>query len=110
VSGETDDADRALEHFPELRRPSGARPATCRAVSSRCLNLSMRSSPAHGSCCSTSSLSGSPVVVERLLTVVRELASGGTTMLLVEQSVPLASSPQRAYFLEQGQVRFSGRP
>jgi branched-chain amino acid transport system ATP-binding protein len=55
------------------------------------------------------SLGLAPVVVERLLTVVRELAEGGTTMLLVEQSVPLALEvAERAYFLEQGQVRFSG--
>ena len=55
------------------------------------------------------SLGLAPVVVDRLLSVVRELADSGTTMLLVEQSVPLALAvAERAYFLEQGVVRFEG--
>ncbi len=55
------------------------------------------------------SLGLAPSVVTRMLDVVRELAAGGTTILLVEQSVPLALEvAERAYFLEKGQVRFVG--
>ncbi len=55
------------------------------------------------------SLGLAPVVVTRLLRVVRDLATAGTTVLLVEQSVALALEvAARAYFLEKGVVRFAG--
>ncbi len=45
----------------------------------------------------------------RLLAIVRELHSQGTSILLVEQSVNVALSvASRAYFLEKGVVRFEG--
>jgi branched-chain amino acid transport system ATP-binding protein len=55
------------------------------------------------------SLGLAPAVVTRLIGVVRELAAAGTTIVLVEQSIPLALEvAERAYFLEKGQVRFVG--
>ena len=55
------------------------------------------------------SLGLAPVVVERLVELVREVAAEGTTVILVEQSVNVALTlADRAYFLEKGQVRFSG--
>jgi len=55
------------------------------------------------------SLGLAPVVVERLLGVVREINAAGTAVVLVEQSVNVALSiAGRAYFLEKGEVRFSG--
>ena len=55
------------------------------------------------------SLGLAPALVTRLLGIVRELAAAGTTIVLVEQSVPLALEvAERAYFLEKGQVRFVG--
>jgi len=55
------------------------------------------------------SLGLAPVIVTRLLDVVRDMAAAGTTVLIVEQSVPLALEvAARAYFLEKGAVRFAG--
>lgn len=55
------------------------------------------------------SLGLAPLVVEQLLRLVRELRDGGTTVLIVEQSVnmvlPIAD---RVYFMEKGEVRFEG--
>jgi len=55
------------------------------------------------------SLGLAPVVVHDLLAGVRELAEGGTTVVLVEQSVELALQvAHRAYFLEHGTIRSVG--
>jgi len=50
-----------------------------------------------------------PKAVDRLMAIVREVNSQGTTVVLVEQSVNRAMSlAERAYFLERGEVRFDG--
>ena len=55
------------------------------------------------------SLGLAPTIVEQLLETVREINAQGTTIVLVEQSVNLALTvADRAYFLEKGEVRFSG--
>lgn len=55
------------------------------------------------------SLGLAPVVVGKLADLVREVAAGGTTVLLVEQSVNVAlGMASTAYFMERGRVRFSG--
>jgi ABC-type branched-subunit amino acid transport system ATPase component/predicted MFS family arabinose efflux permease len=55
------------------------------------------------------SLGLAPVVVEQLLPVVREMRDGGTTVILVEQSVNVALTvASTAYFMEKGEIRFSG--
>jgi branched-chain amino acid transport system ATP-binding protein len=55
------------------------------------------------------SLGLAPVVVERLLPLVREIRDDGATVILVEQSVNLALTvADRAYFLEKGEIRFEG--
>jgi ABC-type branched-subunit amino acid transport system ATPase component/predicted MFS family arabinose efflux permease len=55
------------------------------------------------------SLGLSPIVVEQLLDIVRQLAEDGLTILLVEQSVNVALSlAKRAVFMEKGEIRFSG--
>jgi branched-chain amino acid transport system permease protein len=55
------------------------------------------------------SLGLAPAVVADLLGVVRRLASEGMTVVVVEQSLNLATSiAERAVFMERGQVRFSG--
>ncbi|HEX4538626.1 MAG TPA: ATP-binding cassette domain-containing protein [Acidimicrobiales bacterium] len=55
------------------------------------------------------SLGLAPSVVSTLLGVVRAIAESGTTIVLVEQSVNLATSlAERAAFMERGQVRFAG--
>ncbi|HEY2998609.1 MAG TPA: MFS transporter [Acidimicrobiales bacterium] len=55
------------------------------------------------------SLGLAPAVVSQLLEMVRELRDGGTTVILVEQSVNVALTvADRAYFMEKGEVRFEG--
>ena len=55
------------------------------------------------------SLGLAPVVVEQLAGLVREVASRGTTIILVEQSVNVALTlAERALFMEKGQIRFTG--
>jgi len=55
------------------------------------------------------SLGLAPGVVEQLLALVRAIHQQGCTIVLVEQSVNVALTvAERAYFLEKGEVRFSG--
>jgi len=55
------------------------------------------------------SLGLAPVVVGRLVELVRQVAASGTTVVLVEQSVNVALSvATTAHFMERGRIRFSG--
>jgi ABC-type branched-subunit amino acid transport system ATPase component/ABC-type branched-subunit amino acid transport system permease subunit len=55
------------------------------------------------------SLGLSPAVLGRLRERLRALRDGGTTLVVVEQSIDLALElADRAYFLEKGAVRFAG--
>jgi branched-chain amino acid transport system ATP-binding protein len=55
------------------------------------------------------SLGLAPTVVEMLLNMVRAIHEQGCTIILVEQSVNVALTvATRAYFMEKGEVRFSG--
>ena len=55
------------------------------------------------------SLGLAPIVVEQLLETLRGVNQEGVALLLVDQHVDLALDvSSRAYFLERGEVRFSG--
>jgi branched-chain amino acid transport system ATP-binding protein len=55
------------------------------------------------------SLGLAPAIVTQLLEIVREIHAEGATIILVEQSVNVALTiADRAYFMEKGEVRFSG--
>jgi ABC-type branched-subunit amino acid transport system ATPase component/ABC-type branched-subunit amino acid transport system permease subunit len=55
------------------------------------------------------SLGLAPTVVADLLEVIRALAASGVTVIVVEQSVNVATAiSNRAIFMERGRVRFSG--
>jgi ABC-type branched-subunit amino acid transport system ATPase component len=55
------------------------------------------------------SLGLAPAIVEMLLELVRDIHRSGCTIILVEQSVNVALTVAgRAYFMEKGEVRFSG--
>jgi ABC-type branched-subunit amino acid transport system ATPase component/predicted MFS family arabinose efflux permease len=55
------------------------------------------------------SLGLAPKIVGELLDVIRAIHAEGVTVILVEQSVNVALTvAERAYFLEKGEVRFSG--
>jgi branched-chain amino acid transport system ATP-binding protein len=56
------------------------------------------------------SLGLAPKIVGELLEIVRDIHRQGVTIVLVEQSVNVAMTvANRAYFLEKGEVRFSGK-
>src|SRR6266568_2579440 len=55
------------------------------------------------------SLGLAPTIVEQLLEIVRAIHEQGCTVILVEQSVNIALTlASRAYFMEKGEIRFSG--
>ncbi len=55
------------------------------------------------------SLGLAPVIVDQLLPVLQEIRDQGTTIILVEQSVNVALTvAETAYFMEKGEIRFSG--
>jgi branched-chain amino acid transport system ATP-binding protein len=55
------------------------------------------------------SLGLAPAIVEQLLGIVKAIADGGATIILVEQSVNVALTvARRAVFMEKGEVKFSG--
>jgi ABC-type branched-subunit amino acid transport system ATPase component len=55
------------------------------------------------------SLGLAPTIVDRLLDSVRAIHAEGATVVLVEQSVNIALTiAETAYFMEKGEIRFSG--
>jgi ABC-type branched-subunit amino acid transport system ATPase component len=55
------------------------------------------------------SLGLAPIVMQEIVHVVEELVRRGVTLVLVEQSLNVALGlTERAYFMEKGEVRFSG--
>jgi branched-chain amino acid transport system ATP-binding protein len=55
------------------------------------------------------SLGLAPVVVNRLVPIIRSVATSGTGVLLIEQFAHVALGlANRAYIMESGQIRFSG--
>ncbi|MEA2682354.1 MAG: hypothetical protein QOK05_682 [Chloroflexota bacterium] len=55
------------------------------------------------------SLGLAPQVVQQLLDALRRIHAGGTTVVLVEQSINVALSiAERAVYMEKGEVRFDG--
>lgn len=60
-------------------------------------------------CIDELSLGLAPIVVQELLSIVRSIHAAGTSIVLVEQSLNIASEVcERAVFMEKGQVRFEG--
>jgi branched-chain amino acid transport system ATP-binding protein len=57
------------------------------------------------------SLGLSPLLVEEMFAMIRQLNADGLTILLVEQNVGQSLEiAHRAYVMEQGRIEFSGRP
>jgi ABC-type branched-subunit amino acid transport system ATPase component len=55
------------------------------------------------------SLGLAPKTVERLMGMVRTINEGGTTVILVEQSINRAMNlAERCFFIERGEIRFDG--
>ena len=51
----------------------------------------------------------SPILVQQIFDIIKELHAGGTTILLVEQNAEMALQvADRAYVLESGRIKLSG--
>jgi branched-chain amino acid transport system ATP-binding protein len=108
--GGDDRLDEVLEVFPVLRERMEEPAANLSGGQQQMLALAMalRSEP-ELLCIDELSMGLAPLVVEQLLDIVRDLAAGGTTVILVEQSVNLALTlAETAYFMEKGEIRFKG--
>ncbi|HET6911101.1 MAG TPA: MFS transporter [Mycobacteriales bacterium] len=106
-------ADRrrdALDRFPRLRERLDQPAGNLSGGEQQMLALSMAFlARPRLLCIDELSLGLAPAIVEQLLDIVRAIHAGGTTVVLVEQSVNVALSvAQRAIFMEKGEVRFEG--
>jgi len=102
--------DEALDRFPELASRLDQSAGTLSGGEQQMLALArvMMTAPKL-LLIDELALGLAPKAVDRLMTIVREVNSQGTTVVLVEQSVNRAMSlAERAFFLERGEVRFDG--
>jgi ABC-type branched-subunit amino acid transport system ATPase component/sugar phosphate permease len=100
----------ALERFPELEARLGQPAGTLSGGEQQMLALArvLMTEP-RLLMIDELTLGLAPIVVDRLMGIVRQVNTEGTTVILVEQSLNRALSlAQHAFFLERGTVRFDG--
>jgi branched-chain amino acid transport system ATP-binding protein len=101
---------RALEMFPELepRLPTSARSLSGGEQQMLVLAQALVTEPRF-ILIDELSLGLAPIVVNRLLPTIRELAEAGIGVLLIEQFATIALAlANRAHIMEGGQIRYSG--
>lgn len=101
---------RALELFPELEKlmPSQARALSGGEQQMLVLAQALVTSPRF-ICIDELSLGLAPVVVQRLIPVIRDVAAAGAGVLLIEQFATIALSLAKgAYVMEGGKLQYSG--
>jgi branched-chain amino acid transport system ATP-binding protein len=102
--------ERALELFPELEKllPTQGRALSGGEQQMLVLAQALVSEPRFV-CIDELSLGLAPVVVQRLIPVIRRVAQSGIGVLLIEQFATVALGlANRAYVMQGGQVQFSG--
>ena len=102
--------EEVLEHFPRLRERWDQLAGNLSGGEQQMLGLGMAFlARPRLLMIDELSLGLAPTIVEQLLDMVRLINARGTTIIVVEQSVNVALTlAQRAYFMEKGEVRFSG--
>jgi branched-chain amino acid transport system ATP-binding protein len=101
---------RALELFPELQKLLRASANSLSGGEQQMLVLAQAlvTGPRF-ICIDELSLGLAPVVVQRLIPVIREIADSGTGVLLIEQFATIALGlANRAYVIEGGRLQYSG--
>jgi branched-chain amino acid transport system ATP-binding protein len=101
---------QAFDLFPELDKRRDVRAALCSGGEQQMLVIAraLASGPAL-LMIDELSLGLAPVIVKRLMSVVREMADAGIGVLLVEQyAFQALAIGDRAYVLNRGEVAFSG--
>jgi branched-chain amino acid transport system ATP-binding protein len=101
---------RAVELFPELERLLRSPGNSLSGGEQQMLVLAQALVTApRFICIDELSLGLAPVVVQRLIPVIREIAESGTGVLLIEQFATIALSlANRAYVIEGGRLQYSG--
>ena len=102
--------DEAMERFPELSSRLGQPAGTLSGGEQQMLALArvLMTEP-RLLMIDELTLGLAPMMVERLMEIVRQVNAEGTTVILVEQSLNRALSlAEHAFFLERGTVRFDG--
>ncbi len=102
--------DQVVERFPRLRQRWGQLAGNLSGGEQQQLALAMAFvAKPRLLVIDELSLGLAPVVVAELLDLVRAIHDQGCTIIIVEQSVNVALTiASRAYFMEKGEVRFSG--
>jgi branched-chain amino acid transport system ATP-binding protein len=102
--------EEALELFPHLRARAGQAAGTLSGGEQQMVILG-RAFIAKPSLLLIDELSMglAPVVLAELVRAVEAIAERGTSLLIVEQSLNVAATiAEHAYFMEKGEIRFSG--
>ena len=105
-----DDLDRVFQSFPRLmeRRRQIAGTLSGGEQQMLAMGRAMMSSP-RMIMLDEPSMGLSPILVEEIFSIIREIHQNGTTVLLVEQNAQMALSiADRAYVLETGKVVLQG--
>ena len=105
-----DDLDRVFQSFPRLKERRRQIAGTLSGGEQQMLAMgrAMMSSP-RMIMLDEPSMGLSPILVEEIFSIIREIHQNGTTVLLVEQNAQMALSiADRAYVLETGKVVLQG--
>ena len=105
-----DDLDRVFQSFPRLKERRRQIAGTLSGGEQQMLarGRAMMSSP-RMIMLDEPSMGLSPILVEEIFSIIREIHQNGTTVLLVEQNAQMALSiADRAYVLETGKVVLQG--
>ena len=102
--------DRTLQLFPELAERKGQLASSLSGGQQQLLAMAgVLTTDPKVLIIDELSLGLAPIVVERMVELVRDLHRRGLTIIIVEQSLNVAMSiAERAVFLEKGHVRFEG--